>query len=128
MLNAVEGALQAMGALYLITPFQLMNNVSFTSNQTQTFTAWGAGGVASGARAIMFGYFFSASVTGVSHQFAPHGSTLGQYFNLGNIQVASAFFNGFGICPLDAVAGKIDVKSSGGASSSSNMWIYGYYM
>lgn len=123
-LNSVENDLVAAGAIYLITPNNIVNSVAFTSGQVQTFTATGVGGIPSGAKAILIGANFNSATTGCNITFYPNGGTTGQYWALGNIVVASTFCNGFGVVPLDGT-GKFNIKSNAGASTVS-VWVFGY--
>lgn len=110
--------------IFFITPNQLLNSVSFTSGQVQTFTATGVGGVPTGAVGILIGTSVSSATVGVNATYYPAGGTSGQYFTNGNIQVTNQFCNIFGIVPLNG-SGQFSIKSNGGASSI-NVWMFGY--
>lgn len=123
-LNNVETALVGGGSIYFTTPYQLLNNVSFTSNGTQTFTATGVGGIPSGALAVLLGTTVTGATAGVSAAFFPAGSTPGQYFTNGNVEVNGSFANIFGICPLNG-SGQLSIKSQNNTSSIT-VWLFGY--
>ena len=111
--------------IFFTTPNNIINSVSFTSGQVQTFTAWGTGGVPSNAVGILINTSYTSATVGANCTFSPHGGTTGHYVTNGNIQVTNQFCNMFAIVPLDAVAGQFDVKSVSGAGNV-NAWMFGY--
>jgi hypothetical protein len=125
-LNAIEAAVVAMLATYLITPYALTTNPTVTSGATSTLTCTGVGGIPAGAKGVMIGGGLFAVTTGGYCWVSPHGGTAGQY-----VGVAGMPSNAFTACsftvPLDAT-GKIDVKAMSSNIVLQSWYIYAYIM
>lgn len=124
-LNNVENALVTGGACYfLATPYHLITNPTINSGNTSTFTATGVGGVPSGATGILMGVGVVPSGGTGYIQVAPHGGTLGNYFNFSGI-VSGQYTNGFAIVPL-STGGQFDIKAVGVNMVIQDWYMFGY--
>jgi len=123
-ISSASGQLRGM---FFTTPFAHSSNGTLNSGSTATFTAWGAGGVPSGALAILVNAFFTPAAAGAFAAFTPHGTA----WSNGNYPAVGTSFNSTNICmgsfilPLDN-AGKFDVKQNVANAVGFYIQQYGY--
>jgi hypothetical protein len=114
---------------FFTTPFAHSSNGTLNSGNTVNFTAWGNGGVPSGAIGIFVNAFFTPSAAGTFATFTPHGTV----WSNGNYPAVGTAFNSTNICmgsfilPLDA-SGKFDVKANSGNCVGFYIQMYGYVL
>lgn len=124
--NALSGSPTPL-ALFLITPYHIINTTTINNGNTNTYTATGVGGVPSGAQAVIMGITIESGSVGAYLQLTPGGGTMGQYTVIGNIQVGGQFVNDFVIMPLDG-SGNFQAKANGGNVVVQAAYMFGYFV
>lgn len=126
----IENQLSAVQyGLNMISPYQLLNNVTINNGATNTPTCTGVGGVPSGAKAVLMNIgATSTSATGFA-TLVPHGSTWSSGVNYPATQFApangSVIIGSSLIVPLDS-SGKIDISAVNSNLTAVNAYMYGY--
>ena len=100
------------GRVVMTTGVQQINAVTINAATIQTFTLTGVN-IPTGALAVVFSAFFTCALGGTSIFLAPHGATIGNYVQIGNLPAGGATSRGNGILQLDP-SGKIDIQANGG--------------
>lgn len=115
----------APARVVFVTPFIQLNNVAINSGVTNTYTLTGVtSGLPVGITGVLCRAYFGSATVGAWAAIAPHGGTIGNYFVLGNQQIANQSMNGNALLPLDS-SGQIDVKANLG-NCTITLYTYGY--
>lgn len=127
-MNKIEAQLAAAQyGLNMCTPYQLANNVTINSGNTNTYTCTGGStGVTSGSKAVLLtGYFTEGTAAGYV-TFCPQGTA----WSNGNYPLCAAptaaLYSFFIIATLNASNGQIDVKAVSGNCIGLYLWINGF--
>ena len=113
------------GRVVFTTPYLLVNSAAIASGTTSTFTVnTGGSNLPGGLLGILYKAFFTSPTAGAFIQLGPHGSALGGYHALGNIQVANGFVNGSGVLQVDS-SGKLDIAAQNG-NATVTLYTHGY--
>jgi hypothetical protein len=125
--NASQGIpVPTPGRLVFVAGYQQFSNQSINAGAVSTFTlTGGASGIPVGALGVLYKAYFTSATVGAFIQLAPHAaSDITAYATIGNLAIASGFFNGTGFLQLDA-NGRIDIKANTGTCTVT-LYTYGY--
>jgi hypothetical protein len=101
------------GRVVLVAGYQQINAQTINAGTISTYQISGNGNIPGGALAVLFSASFTCTLGGTSIFLAPHGATIGNYAQIGNLSAANATSRGNGVLPLDS-AGKIDLGANNG--------------
>jgi len=111
----------APGRVVFITPVQEINASVINAGNTSTFTL---SSPPAGALGVLYKVSFTSPTNAAFIQIAPHGGTIGNYAEHGNLSAASATHRATGIVPVDS-SNKIDIKANTG-NCTVTLSVYGY--
>jgi len=127
-LNKIETQLAAVQyGTNIVTPYQLANNATINSGNTNTYTCTGGStGVPTGAKAVFCNAYYTASAGGTFASFTPQGTA----WSNGNYPIiaapTAALYSGSFLAALNASNGQLDVKANSGNLVGIYLWLYAY--
>jgi hypothetical protein len=112
------------GRVNFVAGYQQINASTISIGTTSTYQISGNGNIPTGALGVLFSAFFTCTLAGTSISLAPHGGTMANYAQIGNLYTANATVKGNGVLALDA-NGKIDIQANNG-NCVVTLYTYGY--
>jgi hypothetical protein len=113
---------------FLMTPYQILNNVTINAGSTNTYTCTGVGTptVPSEAKGIIVGGYFASTGNGAYLQLFPHGVTITNISDYPLWIVQGANNTSYGQARIRLVSGQIDIKAVNTQCTGINISIHGY--